>query len=293
MRLGAIAAVTIATADLDRSVDLYQRHLEYRLAHRGSLDDALARSWGTDALPGRDYAVLAPRGSADFRLRFVQSPAAPDYAPFRHFGWNAAEFLVQDVDALAERLQGSPFQLIGPPADLSFTDKIRAMQVLGPSGEALYLTQIKTQLPDFDTPTADARVDRVFITILGGRSVESLQDFYNTRLGVPRAPVIDAVISVMSRAYGLPPLQKHELSALPLGEACYIEADAMPAEARERPTRAGELPPAIAMVSFRCGKLPALDYLGPPASVAEEPYAGRRSAVCRGSAGELIELIES
>ncbi len=293
MRLGAIAAVTIATADLARSVDLYQRHLEYRLAHRGSLDDALARSWGAGALPGRDYAVLAPRGSADFRLRFVQSPAAPDYAPFRHFGWNAAEFLVQDVDTLAERLQGSPFQLIGPPADLSFTDKIRAMQVLGPSGEALYLTQIKAKLPDFDTPTADARVDRVFITILGGRSVESLQDFYNTRLGVPRAPVIDAVISVMSRAYGLPPQQTHQLSALPLGEACYIEADTMPAAARERPVHAGELPPAIAMVSFRCGKLPALDYLGPPASAAEEPYAGRRSAVCRGSAGELIELIES
>ena len=293
MTLGAIAAVTIACPDLDRSIDLYQRYLDYRLAHRGTLDGALARSWGTSALPGRAYAVLAPRGSADFRLRLVQSPAAPDYAPFRHFGWNAAEFLVQDVDALAVRLQGSPFELIGPPADLSFSDKIRAMQVLGPSGEALYLTQIKAKLPEFATPTADARVDRVFITILGGRSVASLQDFYNARFGVPRAPVIDAVISVMSNAYGLPPQQKHQLAALPLGEACYIEADTMPAAAQERPVRDGELPPAIAMVSFRCGKLPPLEYLGPPASVGEEPYAGRRSAVCRGSAGELIELIES
>ena len=157
MTLGAIAAVTIACPDLDRSIDLYQRYLDYRLAHRGTLDGELARSWGTSALPGREYAVLAPRGSADFRLRLVQSPAAPDYAPFRHFGWNAAEFLVQDVDALAVRLQGSPFELIGPPADLSFSDQIRAMQVLGPSGEALYLTQIKAKLPDFATPTADAR----------------------------------------------------------------------------------------------------------------------------------------
>ena len=90
--------------EADRVRHLYQRYLDYPLAHRGRLDAALAQSWNTPALNGRHYAVLAPRGFADFRLRFVQSPAVAEYAPFRHFGWNAAEFLVQDVDALAQRL---------------------------------------------------------------------------------------------------------------------------------------------------------------------------------------------
>ena len=151
----------------------------------------------------------------------------------------------------------------------------------------------KSRLRDFATPSADARVDRVFIAILGGRSVESLQDYYHAQFGVPRAPIIDAVISVMSNAYGLPARQKHQLSALPLADACYIEADTMPAQVQERPVQAGELPPAISMVTFRTGKLPPLDYLGPIVTVSEEPYNGRRSAVCRGSAGELIELIET
>ena len=48
---------------------------------------------------------------------------------------------VDDVDALAAELASSPFRIIGGPADLSFSDQIRAMQVVGPAREVLYLTQ--------------------------------------------------------------------------------------------------------------------------------------------------------
>ena len=72
----------------------------------------------------------------------------------------------------------------------------------------------------------------------------------------------------------------------------YIEADTMPTSTLPRTARAGELPPAIAMVSFGVDKLPeTLEYLSPPQTLPAAPYHGRRAAVCVGPAGELVELI--
>lgn len=292
--LGPIAAVTISTPDVGRAIDCYERFLDYRLIRRGPVPSAQAVSWGSSALAGRDSALLAPSSDADFRLRFVERRATVPYEPFRHLGWNAVEFLVEDVDAVERGLAGSPFHVLGPPAELSFSSQIRAMQVLGPDHEVLYLTQIEGKVPGLATPDVAAPVDRAFIVILGGRSVESLQEFYATRLGVSRAPIIESVISVLSRAYGLPSRHLHRLAALPLAGACYIEADAMPAAAEPRPVVTDELPPAISMVTFRCRALPlgAVAMLSAPVALSDDPYRGGRSAVCRGPAGELIELIE-
>lgn len=292
--LGPIAVVTVSTPDVGRAIESYGRFLDYRLIRRGSMSREQAASWGSIALAGRDSALLAPESNADFRLRFVECRAAVSYEPFRHFGWNAAELLVENVDHLARQLEGSPFRILGPPAELSFSSQIRAMQVLGPDREVLYLTQIAGKLPGFETPEVASRVDRAFIVILGGRSVESLQEFYSTRFAVPRAPIIEGVISVLSRAYDLPPRHLHQLSALPLGEGCYIEADTMPAAARPRSVASDELPPAISMVTFRCSALPpgTVERLSAPTALSDDPYRGRRSAVYRGPVGELIELIE-
>jgi len=60
---------------------------------------------------------------------------------------SAAELIVDDVDALAAELASSPFRIIGGPADLSFSDQIRAMQVVGPAREVLYLTQADQMPP--------------------------------------------------------------------------------------------------------------------------------------------------
>jgi hypothetical protein len=292
--LGPIAAVTISSSDVGRAIESYGRFLDYRLVQRGPVSPEQAASWGCAALAGRDSALLAPAGRADFRLRFVESRAALPYDPFRHFGWNAAEFLVEDVDGLAQRLADSPFRILGPPKELSFSSQIRAMQVVGPDREVAYLTQIDGKIAGLEMPELTAAVDRVFIVIVGGRSVESLQEFYTTRLSVPRAPIIEGVISVMSRAYDLPPAHLHRLAALPLAEGCYIEADAMPGAAQPRPVSRDELPPAIAMVTFRCRSLPldTLETLSAPVVLSDDLYRGGHSAMCRGSAGELIELIE-
>ena len=291
--LGPISCVTIAALDVQRMIDAYHLHLGYQLVDHGRVSPAQARLWGRAGLAGRRYASMLPGGEGPTFVRFVESRAPADYTPFRHMGWNAAEFMVQDTDGIAARLAGSPFRIIGEPADLSFTDKIRAMQALGPAQESVYLTSFKEKLAQFDTPEARHYVDRVFIVILGGPSVKVVNEFYYRHFGVAMAPVMPSVISVLSRAHGLPVDSKHELAALALQGQSFIEADTMPAATLPRGGLEGELPPAIAMVSFGVDRLPEdLDYLAPPVALPEAPYHGRRAAIAVGAAGEWIELIE-
>jgi catechol 2,3-dioxygenase-like lactoylglutathione lyase family enzyme len=291
--IGPISCVTIAATDLPRMIDLYQRYLGYQVVERGQLSSQHAGLWARPALAGRAYALLLPEGQGQTYIRFVESPPVPSYVPFRHMGWNAAEIMVQDTDAFAARLAGSPFKIIGPPADLSFSDKIRAMQVLGPASESLYLTSFKQKLPEFDTPDANHFVDRVFIVIVGGPSVAALNEFYTRHFGVAKSQVMPVVISVVSQAHGLPLDSRHDLAALALRGQSYIEADTMPAGTLPRAAEGSELPPAISMISFGVERLPdALPWIAPPAVLPQAPYHGRRGAVCVGAGGELIELIE-
>jgi hypothetical protein len=289
---GPIRTVTISTTDVDGLASIYERCLAYGVVERGAVPAAQAASWGAPAVAGRPYAVLAPGGKGNTFLRFVESQRPAGYVPFRHLGWNAAEHIVQDCDSLGECLTHSPFEIIGPPADLSFSDQFRAMQVRGPQDEVLYLTQIKSKLPMFDTPDADFPVDRVFIMILGGRSLASIQDWYESKLGIPRAPEMPAKITVVARAYGHDPERMYSIAAIPVRGQCFIEADAMPAEVQPRPCLPGELPPAIAMVTFEVDALPAgVPWLAPPARFGGTANGTGLSAVCVGPAGELIELV--
>lgn len=298
MSMGPISAVTIATPELQRMIDTYRLYLGYELVDHGRVSRETANLWGRPGLAGRAFALMLPEGDGRTYIRFVESKLATGYVPFRHMGWNAAELMVQDTDAIAERLADSPFKIIGPPADLSFSDKIRAMQAIGPAQESLYLTSFKEKIAAFDVPDANHFVDRVFIVILGGVSAEGINDFYARHFGVPAAvPVIPAVISVISAAHGLPATTKHNLAAIPLSGQSYIEADTMPSNTLPRVAEDDELPPAIAMVTFEVSSLPAetdeLRYVAPPQTLPEAPYHGRRSAVCVGPAGEWIELVEA
>ncbi len=293
--LGRISTVTITAPDLPAAVAAYQRYLGYRVVDDGALGREMARAWGRPQMAGQRAVLLEPESGVETYLRFVQGPAYVEHEPLSCVGWNAAELIVEDVDALADELANSPFRIIGRPADLSFSDQIRAMQVVGPAREVLYLTQIKQKLAAFDTPVAASFVDRVFIVILGGASLDALQDYYQAQFGIPRATAMPSVVSVLSAQYGLPRDYQHAIAAMPLSGQCYIEADQMPPAAASRPCVPGQLPPGIAMVSFEIDRLPERlsSSLGPAHRAASLPYAGRRSQVCVGAAGELIELIES
>ena len=293
--LGRISTVTITAPDLPATVAAYQRYLDYRVVEDGALSHDVARCWARPALAGRRCVLMEPASGAETYLRFVHGPSYVGYEPLACVGWNAAEIVVRDVDALAGRLAGSPFRIIGPPANLSFSAEIRAMQVVGPAHEVLYFTQIGAKLAAFDTPEAASDVDRVFIVILGGASLGSLQDYYHRQFGVARAPVMPSVVSVMSARYDLPRDHLHPIAALPLRGQCYIEADQMPAQVAARPCDPGQLPPGIAMVTFEVDRLPQdlPSALGPAVAPPGLPYAGRAARGCVGATGELIELVEA
>lgn len=285
--LGPICCVTVTVPELDAVEECYASYLEHRVAGGGRIDDALARLWNAPALANSRYLLMSPRAGDECVLRFVETRADRHFVPFSTYGWNAAEIMVQDVDAMAERLAGSPFEIVGEPQNLSFTDDIRAMQVLGPGKELLYLTEFKNPIPGLDTPDARCPVDSVFIVILGGPDMGDMQDYYRRRFEVPNAPVMESRVKGMSAAFGNSPDHRYPIAALPLAGKNLIEVDEMPAEARARPAPAGSLPAGIAMVSF-VSSAP-----GNGASArAEAPYRDALGVSFEvGPAGELIEIV--
>jgi len=269
--IGPIASVTIVTPDLARSEAAYAGSLGYQPGERGLVTAAQAAAWGRPDSAGSRYLVVHPPAGRDFGFRFIEATQSPPYRAFASHGWNAAELIVRDVDALAVSLRGSPFQMLGPPQDLSFTDAIRAMQVRGPAGEILYLTQFKRQLETLPSPAARCEVDRVFIVIVGGASLDELVGFYARTFAVPEPQRMESRVKAMSEVFGLSPEHRYRIAALSLQGGCYIEADQMPQEARAPVVSATRLPPGIGIVSFRA--------------------AGRAPGCVNGPAGELIEIL--
>ncbi len=116
--------------------------------------EAQARAWRRPDLIGCTVTWLAAAGCAPL-LRLIELPVASPRPTRLSHGWLALEVLVRDVDALGQRLQGSGFDIVGAPADLAVSPAIRAMQVIGPAGEMLYLTQVKQAVPPFELPLSD------------------------------------------------------------------------------------------------------------------------------------------
>jgi len=286
-QLGPICCITVTVPELDAVEACYSTYLDYRVAGGGTVSDDLAVLWNATALAGSRYRLLAPAAGDECVFRFVEAPADPYFVPFSTYGWNAAEIMVQNVDELAERLADSPFRVVGEPQNLSFTDDIRAMQILGPGNELLYLTEFKSPVPGIDTPVARCPVDSVFIVILGGPSIADLQGYYGRRYGVPPSPVMESRVKGMSAAFGNSPEHKYPIAALQLTGRNLIEADEMPPQARARPAPDNSLPAGIAIVSFAAATIGGV---APPAD--EAPYRGANGVSCGpGSAGELIEIV--
>ena len=291
--LHQVTAVTIIVQDLALSEKAYGEWLDYRIVEKSAVSDALAATWDTPAMVDLPMALLAPASGSDFRLRLIEAPATAGFAPLQCHGWNAVELLVRDPDALAARLAGSPFTILGAPYDLSPDGSARAMQVLGPSGEVLYLTRLQGDHAEF-FGTAQSEVDRAFIIVAGGLDHTAMQRFYGETLGQPIVPSDGFAITVLSRANGLPVDTIYPLASARLDQKFSFELDGYPEPTRPRPRNKGALPPGIAMVSVSVADLSAvpLRWRAPPAVPDTKFYAGHRAAVTQGGAGEWLEFIE-
>jgi len=280
--LGAIRRVTITAPDLQLIEKTYTEFLEYRVTSRYEVSEAEAAAWNAPAMAGAASINMQPAAGDDFEFRFVAGPAYPDYVPLTTYGWNASEIMVQSVDTMAERVADSPFEIVGEPRNLSFSDDIRAMQLRGPANEIVYLTEFKNPVPGLSVPTARSAVDRTFIVILGGAAMDELQTFYNAVFGVPTAPVVESRVTMLSKALGVSIETLYPIAALALEGESLIEADEMPAQVGPREAQEGYLPPGIAIVGFNCDSIPAAAI-----SLTNNLH------IMPGVTGELIELYSS
>jgi len=244
-------------------------------------------------MAGTPMLLMAPEAATDFVFRFIELPPEPGFRAFTRHGWHAAELIVDRVDPLAEQLRHSPFEIVAPPLDLSFCPDIRAMQIRGPGGEIIYLTEFKKPVPGLESPPARCTVDRTFIVIVGGASLADMQQYFHRTFGVPVTPAMESRVQTMALEFGLSREHRFKLAALPLRDRCYIEADEMPAAAPPLPARPAELPAGIGMVSFRA-PLPGAEagsaFSAPPDG--GPPYTDAIGVSCtRGAAGEILEII--
>ncbi len=295
--LTRILAVTLVVPDLDTARDAYCRWLGYELVEDGRVGEGLAAAWNAPGATMRRQSLLQPASRWPTYLRLIEGPPAPaGYAALRTQGWNANEILVQDPDALAAELsRGSPFRVVGPPRNLDSSPTVRAMQAIGPAGELNYFTRIPPAGGIFIRTPAQCAVDRTFIVVLGGSSIEALSSFYGTVLGLPVTTPIETPIELLQQAWALPPESRTRMAIARVSDSSVIELDEYPAQAPLRPCAPGALPPGIAMVSFGTPHLGARDlpWISPPAARAESPYDGARAGMLRGPAGEWIEIVEA
>jgi hypothetical protein len=203
---GPLRHATLIVCD---AAPLIEAYALLGLAPAGSdrVDAAQAQAWQRPALSGCAVTWLAAPGSA--LLRLIESAGAHARPTRLSHGWLALEVLVRDVDALGQRLQASTaFGIVGAPADLAVSPAIRAMQVIGPAGEMLYLTQVKQAVPPFDlplsadlTPTKD--LGALFIGVMSVPDREAALSA--CAVMAPRSTLrFDTRISVLSRALERP-----------------------------------------------------------------------------------------
>ena len=297
--LTAILAVTLVVNDIETASDAYQRHLSYQVVERGELEPDLAEAWGAPLAARSAYAILQPKSGAQTYLRLIERPPTEGYQVMRSYGWNSNEILVEDPVALTEqfRRDHAPFEIIGEPKPLASSPAVIAMQAIGPAGELNYFTRIPPGGGTFIKTSAQSFVDRSFIVVLGGPSMSAMQQFYRDILGAPVTDSYMTTVSVLQRAYDLPPNHPTRLALVNFSDGFLIELDEYPEAATPRPQRAGDLPPAMAMVSF-CADFSGLSserelpWRQAPTARRGDLYQGRRAGVLLGAAGEWIELVD-
>ena len=291
--LGPIVAVTMTVSDLAPIEAAYGKYLGYQVIERGQVPSELAEMWGAPKAAGRAYITMQPESGANCYLRFVVVDEYKDYKTLSTYGWNSTEILVKDVDAVHERLKSSPFEVVGTPRALSTTDKIKAMQVIGPSKELLYFTTV-TDLA-FGLGMAESFIDRPFIVINGGRDIADLIGFYRDVLKNKVAEPQPVRMSALNKVRGFDSEMKHPLSTVDIGGPFLIEIDQYPPGTIDRVARDGDLPPGTAIVTFEVPSISAIPVplVAGTAIGQGRPYNGRKAAVFRGRSGELHEVIEA
>lgn len=276
MQFEAIRAVTWSVEDLEASRAAFTGALGLQEVCRGRITARQAAAWGLPSMAGVPFAAVRSPDRPRVLLRFVSPEGVGKLRPLSTYGWNAVELHVQDVEALADRLRGGPFRIIGPPRDLLGNGAVRAMQVVGPGGETLYLTQISQAGMQRTYGRAESPVGRPFIVVLGARNLPETLAHYEPLARFLTDPR-DFRVTVLARAHGLNQERSHfRIASIVMRQAFRIETDAYPPTAEPRLGAEGLLPPGLGLVT---------------ATFTGKPHDSKAAGLQRGPDGEWLELL--
>ncbi|MDI9348298.1 MAG: hypothetical protein QM538_07335 [Methylacidiphilales bacterium] len=221
--LGPLLYATIVCRDLEKSVAFYRLFgtiVDYN--HRLSELEFGCLFPGLNFAEQRTALVCAEHGGAIIRL--VEIRDAVVSACLRNRGWLALEISTNAVDFLGEYLSYKGCKVRGAPACLEMSKDIKAMQVEGPSGEMLYITEIKNEVPPFRLPRARAVFDGLFIAVLSSKDRVASAEYYRSH-GAGAPLMVETKITVVNNEFGLPLDTKHPLAVLQLFGTSLIEID--------------------------------------------------------------------
>jgi len=297
MRL--MRAATLTVSNLQRSKSLYCDWLDYSCVEDGLVGDDLASSWGTQKTAGKAYAVLQPASGADVFIRLIEQPSVPDYKALLTYGWAAIEICNQDTLKVNNRMERSPFEIIGPPKELDGMPAVFPMQVKGPDQEIVYLTEIRDNLEAYDLPRAESLIDKLFILVMACSDMEASGQWLEEHLLIEKGRSVEIIYSMINKAFDLPADTKHALSTLKHDRDVFLEIDKYPVGTTNRLTHDGMLPPCAAIGSFihpEFDKLMDINkdhWITPPTIRYGTIYKDKRAATLRAPDGTLIEMIEA
>jgi len=288
--MGPVLGGVVVTGDLDAMLAAYTNHLQMRVIKQGNVPAKLLAGWDMPALKDCRYAVLESATGSQW-LRVVEQQGMKPVEPISSFGWMSLEVLVEDVFALAKKLEDSPFRFIGQPRSLDVSGGISACQVVGPAGEVLYLTTVVEPAPPAELPIAQAEVDHLFIPVLAVPDRQAAIDFYSD-ISNSKADKFDMRVTVVNRALGKPIERKLPIATVQLNGKSLIEIDGIE-EFSPRPVLPSGLVGGIAVISFVVESFEGLleHAIAGTYVIEDEFYQGREAMLMRSPMGELVELV--
>jgi catechol 2,3-dioxygenase-like lactoylglutathione lyase family enzyme len=291
---GCIMGGVVATPDLSAALEDYQGRLGFALVDKEPLAVDLAVSWNCPAAAGATMATLQPTSGAHCFIRLIEQPLPASFVPTTTYGWASYEITVQDVFGWPDRIAGSGFDIIGAPKEIEGLPYFVAMQVHGRGKEMLYFNETRSNTPTNDLPFAQSPMDHIFIVILAAPDREASVAWYRDRLGLDWGDTYTIEYSMINNAFGLPAGTTSSLTMIQKGRMPIVEIDDYPVQTKVREAESGRLPPGNALVTLGVESLDTLtlDWIKPPVKRSETIYGGRRAATVKGTAGELLELIE-
>mgnify|MGYP001806753347 CR=1 FL=1 len=288
-----LRAATLTVPDVTATAERYARYFDYRTLEQGTVPPDLAAAWGCPGSAGKACRVLGPSSGAPVFIRLVQGDPVPGYQPLRSHGWAAIEICVQDVLAADARMKDSPVEIIGPPREIEGLPAIYPMQVKGPDGEIIYLTQIRSDLPAFDLPRAESPIDKLFILVLACSDMDRSAAWFQQVVGLSFGRRMDIVYTMLANAFGTPYEQLYTICTIVHGRDVFLELDQYPAEATPRPRHEGELPPAVAICTLSHPDIAAIPgpWITPPVRRDGVIYRGRMTGTLAAPDGSLVEIV--